>query len=255
MIAELKKVLSASDCLPRHVAIIMDGNGRWAQRQGKMRVIGHKAGVDKVRDAVKFASELKIEALTLFAFSSENWQRPQAEVSLLMELFFTVLSREVKRLDRNNVKLQIIGDTSRFSQKLQDKIANAELRTANNTGLVLNIAANYGGRWDISQACRIVADKVKQGLLEPEQVTEELIGQHISMAHLPELDLLIRTGGDCRISNFLLWQCAYTELYFSECLWPDFGQEQFARALTEYVKTERRYGCTGEQILQTDNNN
>jgi len=248
MIAELKKVLSASDCLPRHVAIIMDGNGRWAQRQGKMRVFGHKAGVDKVRDAVTFANELKINALTLFAFSSENWQRPQAEVTLLMELFFTVLSREVKRLDRNNVKLQIIGDTTRFSQKLQDKIADAQLRTANNTGLVLNIAANYGGRWDIAQACQIVANKVKLGELEPEQVTEQLIGQHISMAHLPELDLLIRTGGDCRISNFLLWQCAYAELYFTECLWPDFDQEEFAKAITGFVATERRYGCTGEQV-------
>lgn len=248
MFAELNNKLQASDCLPRHVAIIMDGNGRWAQRQGKRRVMGHKAGVDKVRDAVKFASELKLEALTLFAFSSENWQRPQAEVSVLMELFFTVLSREVKRLDRNNIKLKIIGDISRFSQKLQDKIAKAEQKTAHNTGLVLNIAANYGGRWDITQACRVVAEKVQQGQLEPDQISEQVIGQHTSLSQLPELDLLIRTGGDCRISNFLLWQCAYAEFYFTDCLWPDFDQQEFVKALTGFVATERRYGCTGEQV-------
>ncbi|NRA71597.1 MAG: di-trans,poly-cis-decaprenylcistransferase [Gammaproteobacteria bacterium] len=248
MNADLIKEFSGVKGLPRHVAIILDGNGRWAQRQGKLRVMGHKAGVERVRDAVKFASELNIEALTLFAFSSENWQRPQAEVSVLMELFFTVLSREAKRLSRNNVKLKIIGDTSRFSQKLQDKIANAELITANNTGLVLNIAANYGGRWDITQACQTVAEKVQQGLITPQDITEDTINQHVSMSQLPELDLLIRTGGDCRVSNFLLWQCAYAEFYFTDCLWPDFDDTEFAKALSEFMVTQRRFGCTGEQV-------
>ena len=248
MNADLIKEFSGVKGLPRHVAIILDGNGRWAQRQGKLRVMGHKAGVERVRDAVKFASELNIEALTLFAFSSENWQRPQAEVSVLMELFFTVLSREAKRLSRNNVKLKIIGDKSRFSQKLQDKIANAELITANNTGLVLNIAANYGGRWDITQACQTVAEKVQQGLITPQDITEDTINQHVSMSQLPELDLLIRTGGDCRVSNFLLWQCAYAEFYFTDCLWPDFDDTEFAKALSEFMVTQRRFGCTGEQV-------
>lgn len=248
MNADLIKEFSGVPGMPRHVAIILDGNGRWAQRQGKLRVMGHKAGVERVRDAVRFASELKIEALTLFAFSSENWQRPQAEVSVLMELFFTVLSREAKRLSRHNVKLKIIGDTSRFSQKLQDKIANAELITASNTGLVLNIAANYGGRWDITQACQKVAEKVQQGLLDPQDITEETINQFVSMSQLPELDLLIRTGGDCRISNFLLWQCAYAEFYFTDCLWPDFNDAEFGKALSEFIATQRRFGCTGEQV-------
>ena len=248
MIADLKNQLLNSDYLPRHVAIIMDGNGRWAQRQGKLRVMGHKAGVDKVREAVQLASELKLDALTLFAFSSENWQRPESEVSLLMELFFTVLSREVKRLDRNNVKLKIIGDISRFSSKLQQQIAKAEQKTQSNTGLTLNVAANYGGRWDITQACRHVAEQVKQGTLAPEDITEQTINQYISMNQLPDLDLLIRTGGDCRISNFLLWQCAYAELHFTDCLWPDFDQNEFAKALIGFAGTERRYGCTGEQV-------
>jgi undecaprenyl diphosphate synthase len=245
---QFKTQLMASNKLPQHIAIIMDGNGRWAQRQGKRRVMGHKAGVDRVRETVKVASELKIKSLTLFAFSSENWQRPVEEVSLLMELFFTVLSREVNKLNRNNVKLKVIGDISRFSEKLQQKIAKAEHKTEKNTGLMLNIAANYGGRWDITQACQQLASRVAAGEILASDITEEAISQHICTAHLPALDLMIRTGGDCRISNFLLWQAAYTELNFSNTLWPDFDELELLNILADFANVERRFGCTGEQI-------
>ncbi|MDP2559992.1 isoprenyl transferase [Psychrobium sp. 1_MG-2023] len=248
MSTELKSQLLNSGNLPSHVAIIMDGNGRWAVRQGKRRVMGHKAGVEMVRESVKLASELKLGALTLFAFSSENWRRPAEEVSVLMELFFTVLSREVKRLNRNNVKLQVIGDTCRFSDRLRNKIAKAEELTANNTGLVLSIAANYGGRWDITQACQQLATKVADGQMAASDITEELINQHTCTAQLPELDLMIRSGGDCRISNFLLWQSAYTELYFTDTLWPDFNEAEFLTALAKFADVERRFGCTSEQV-------
>lgn len=246
---QFKTQLMASNNLPKHVAIIMDGNGRWAQRQGKRRVMGHKAGVDRVREAVKVASEINIESLTLFAFSSENWQRPADEVSLLMELFFTVLSREVNKLHRNNVKLTIIGDISRFSEKLQKKIAKAEEKTENNTGLMLNVAANYGGRWDITQACKKLAIDVHEGKLSPDDITEALIEKHICTTHLPPLDLMIRTGGDCRISNFLLWQAAYTELHFSDTLWPDFDEQELLNVVADFANVERRFGCTSEQVI------
>jgi len=251
MSEQLKSQLLECDTLPAHVAIIMDGNGRWAQRLGKRRVIGHKAGVEKVREVVKIASELKIKALTLFAFSSENWQRPADEVSVLMELFLTVLSLEIKRLNRNNVKLNVIGDTSRFSEKLQKKIINAQELTKDNSGLILNIAANYGGRWDVTQACQKLAVLVEQGKLAASDISEELIEQHICTAQLPELDLLIRSGGDCRISNFLLWQAAYAELYFTDTLWPDFDQNEFLKAIASFAKVERRFGCTSEQVIAT----
>ncbi len=251
MSEQLKAQLLGCDDLPSHVAIIMDGNGRWAQRMGKRRVVGHKAGVDKVREVVKTASELNLKALTLFAFSSENWQRPADEVSVLMELFLTVLSLEIKRLNRNNVKLSIIGDTTRFSDKLQTKIKNAQDLTKDNTGLVLNIAANYGGRWDVTQACQQLAGLVQQGKLSPEDISEELINQYVCTAQLPELDLLIRSGGDCRISNFLLWQAAYAELYFTETLWPDFDENEFLKAIASFSQVERRFGCTSEQVVAT----
>ena len=245
--------------LPQHVAIIMDGNGRWAERRGKNRIMGHKAGVEAVRETVKLAQRYGVKVLTLYAFSSENWRRPATEVSLLMDLFLTVLSREVKRLDRNNVKLQIIGDTSRFSDKLQQKIAAAEQLTANNDGLVLNVAANYGGRWDVANAARQLAVKVQAGELQPEEIDEDLLHPYTAMADLPAPDLLIRTGGDYRISNFLLWQLAYAEFYFTETLWPDFDDGVFKEALASFVSRERRFGCTGEQArsqleLQKQNN-
>ena len=236
--------------LPKHIAIIMDGNGRWAQAQGKPRVFGHKKGVDAVRNAVMFCQKLEIPSLTLFAFSSENWQRPEQEVSTLMELFMFVLTKEVKKLHKNNVRLRIMGELSRFSDKLQKRVAEAETLTKNNTGLCLNIAANYGGRWDITQATQKVVALVSEGKIKNEDINEDLISEHIMMADQPDLDLLIRTGGDLRISNFLLWQAAYAELYFTDILWPDFNDEAFADSIACFVSRERRFGCTGEQIKQ-----
>jgi undecaprenyl diphosphate synthase len=236
--------------LPRHVAIIMDGNGRWAQAKGKPRVFGHKKGVESVRNAVKFCRQLNIESLTLFAFSSENWRRPEQEVTTLMELFMFVLTNEVKKLDKNNVKLKVIGDISRFSDKLQKSVQKAEQLTANNTGLTLNIAANYGGQWDIAQAAKQLAKQVEAGNLSADDIDENALSQYISMHEQAPLDLLIRTGGDLRISNFLLWQAAYAELYFTDTLWPDFNEQAFADAIACYVSRERRFGCTGEQIKE-----
>lgn len=237
--------------VPRHVAIIMDGNGRWAKKRLMPRIAGHRAGVDSVRAIVQRCGEVGVTALTLFAFSSENWRRPESEVGLLMELFLMALQRETKKLSQSNVRLQVIGDRSRFSEKLQQEIANAEALTANNTGLVLSVAANYGGRWDIAQAARLVAEKVKAGLVEPDAVDEVLLGQHMAMAELPEPDLFIRTGGEQRISNFLLWQLAYSELYFTDTLWPDFKQEEFDLALKSFIGRQRRFGRTGDQVEQT----
>ena len=236
--------------LPKHIAIIMDGNGRWAQNRGKPRVFAHKKGVESVRRSVQFCTNLGIKSLTLFAFSSENWRRPADEVSTLMELFLLVLTKEVKKLHKNNVKLQIIGDLSRFSDKLQQRVCEAQTLTKDNQGLCLNIAANYGGRWDIVQAAQKLAAEVEQGNLQSSDITEEILSEHITMAEQPPLDLLIRTGGDLRISNFLLWQAAYAELYFCDTLWPDFDDEAFANAIACYVSRERRFGCTGEQIKQ-----
>lgn len=241
---------NASSSLPRHVAIIMDGNGRWAQNRGKMRVFGHKAGVKSVREAVTFAARARMEALTLFAFSSENWRRPEGEVNALMELFLTVLGREVKKLHSNGIRLKVIGDTARFSERLQAKIAKAEALTAGNQGLTLNIAANYGGQWDIAQAARKLARAVAAGELDAESIDEAALTQQVCMADLPPVDLLIRTGGDHRISNFVLWQLAYAELYFTPVLWPDFDEAEFSGAVASFVARERRFGCTGEQIRE-----
>lgn len=234
--------------LPKHVAIIMDGNGRWAQIQGKPRVMGHKAGVKAVRRAVSAASQLGIQSLTLFAFSSENWRRPDKEVSLLMELFFTVLQREIKLLDKNQVKLNIIGDISRFSARLQKQIRAAETKTASNTGLILNVAANYGGRWDILQAAQKLAEKVETGEMTSSQFTEEALSEHLCMQNQSEVDLMIRTGGDYRISNFVLWQAAYAELVFLDTLWPDFDEQAFHEAIATFASRQRRFGLTGSQI-------
>ena len=228
----------------------MDGNGRWAQAKGKPRVFGHKKGVESVRNAVKFCRQLNIESLTLFAFSSENWRRPEQEVSTLMELFMFVLTNEVKKLDKNNVKLKVIGDISRFSEKLQKSVAKAEQMTMDNTGLTLNIAANYGGQWDIANAAKQLAKQVENGEIAADDIDETKLSQYISMQEQAPLDLLIRTGGDLRISNFLLWQAAYAELYFTDTLWPDFNEQAFADAIACYVSRERRFGCTGEQIKE-----
>ncbi|GAL07640.1 undecaprenyl diphosphate synthase [Photobacterium aphoticum] len=211
-------------------------------------MFGHKAGVEAVRKAVSTANRLGIKVVTLFAFSSENWRRPEDEVSLLMELFMTVLGREVKRLHKNNIRLRIIGDTARFSSRLQQKIAEAEALTADNTGMVLNVAANYGGQWDILQATKRLAQQVAEQGLTASDITEDMLAAGLTTADLPDVDLLIRTSGECRISNFMLWQAAYAELYFTEQHWPDFDEASFAQAVAWFVNRERRFGCTGEQI-------
>jgi len=234
--------------MPQHVAIIMDGNGRWAKKKRKIRTFGHKAGVKAVRASVSYALKNGVRVLTLFAFSSENWNRPAEEVGVLMELFNMVLGSEVKKLHKNNVRLRIIGDTSRFDSKLVDKINEAEALTENNNSLVLNIAANYGGRWDIVNAAKELMLKVQAGNLAVADINEESFARHTCAADLPAVDLLIRTGGEQRISNFLLWQIAYAELYFSEIFWPDFDEATFQVAVDAFTDRQRRFGKTSEQV-------
>jgi len=238
---------------PRHIAIIMDGNGRWAEKRFMPRTMGHKAGVKAVRNIVEYCVKEQIEVLSLFAFSSENWRRPKKEIEILMDLFMGTLQSQVDKLDKNNIKLRIIGDKTAFSIKLQDKIAQAELQTENNPGLTLVIAANYGGRWDISQAFQQISKKIAAGELLAKDISEELIGRFLCTAELPEPDLFIRTGGEQRISNFLLWQLAYTEFYFTNALWPDFDQALLSDAIASFKGRERRFGQTGSQVLNSSN--
>lgn len=238
-----KQVPQTQD-LPQHVAVIMDGNGRWAKKRFLPRVAGHQRGLESVRQMVKACVRREIKYLTLFAFSSENWRRPAEEVTFLMSLFMEALDREVKKLHEANVVLKLIGDRSLFNQALQQKMLEAEQKTQENSGLILTIAVNYGGRWDIMQAInRMLADKgVTAGL------TEADLAPYLCMSDAPEPDLFIRTGGETRISNFLLWQLAYTELYFTPTLWPDFDDAAFEAALSSYRQRERRFGRTSEQL-------
>ena len=230
--------------VPRHVAIIMDGNGRWATKRFMPRVAGHVKGVEAVRGVVEACALRGVEYLTLFAFSSENWRRPEEEVSLLMRLFVTALEREVSKMHANNIRLKVVGDLSRFDPKLQEMIAAAERRTANNTRLTVTVCANYGGRWDIMQATgKMVA--ANPGATE---FTEDQLAGHLAMAYAPEPDLFIRTGGEQRMSNFLLWQLAYSELYFSDVYWPDFDVKALDAAIASYQARERRFGRTGDQL-------
>jgi undecaprenyl diphosphate synthase len=231
----------------RHAAIIMDGNNRWAKQHGKMGISGHRAGVERIRDVLAAASDLNVEALTLFAFSSENWRRPPKEVEALMGLFVSYLKREAKQLAKEDVRLKVIGRRDRFSSKLLDTIEKAET-IASEGSRTLVIAADYGGCWDIVNSARELAVKVASGELKPEQISEELISEHISTSDLPPLDLLIRTGGEYRISNFLLWQAAYAELHFSPVLWPDFGKVEFKMAVEDFYSRQRRFGKTSDQI-------
>jgi undecaprenyl diphosphate synthase len=236
--------------LPRHIAIIMDGNGRWARARLLPRYVGHREGVKAVRRIVEACRNKGIRALTLFAFSSENWRRPSEEVGLLLDLFIRTLRKEVETLYRNGIRMRFIGDHSVFPKDLRELILQAEIRTRMNSGLDLVIAANYGGHWDITQACRAVAVRVARGELRPEDITPQVLAGGISMADLPEPDLFIRTGGEQRISNFLLWQLAYTELYFTEILWPAFDEQALEEALESYASRQRRFGRTGEQVEQ-----
>nr|WP_269533516.1 polyprenyl diphosphate synthase [Chitinimonas sp. BJYL2] len=232
--------------VPAHVAIIMDGNGRWAKKRLLPRIAGHKQGVETVREAVKACSELGVRYLTLFAFSSENWRRPEEEVSFLMGLFIAALEREIDKLDRNDIRLRLVGRRDRFSPQIVSLIEAAEARTAGNTGLTLTIAADYGGRWDILQATQAML------IARPELLAsgygEDDLAPYLAMAYAPEPDLFIRTGGEARVSNFLLWQLAYTELYFTDLFWPDFDRAALEAAIASYCQRERRFGRTSEQL-------
>ncbi|VAW98790.1 Undecaprenyl diphosphate synthase [hydrothermal vent metagenome] len=238
--------------LPKHVAIIMDGNGRWAERRTLPRFSGHRAGVETLRSIVQMSAELGIKSLTLFAFSSENWRRPKKEVGLLMELFMTALGREVSRLHETGVKLKIIGDLQAFPAKLQKRINDSMHLTKDNAGLQVNIAANYGGKWDIVQATKKIVELVNNGEITSDEVTDELLNEHLCMCDQPEPDLFIRTGGEQRISNFLIWQLAYSELYFTRVLWPDFDRDEYAKAITSFATRQRRFGRTGAQVIESD---
>jgi undecaprenyl diphosphate synthase len=240
----------SADKLPRHVAIIMDGNGRWAEQRHLPRIAGHRRGVEAVREAVKECAKRGIGVLTLFAFSSENWQRPPQEVGLLMELFITSLRRETKMLQENHIQLRVIGERSALNDKLQQEIASVEAVTRANDRLVLVVAANYGGRWDITQATRKLAWQARLGKIDPDEITPAHLEAHLSLRGLPEPDLFIRTSGEQRLSNFLLWQLAYTELYFTEVLWPDFDSAALNAALASYASRQRRFGHTREQVEQ-----
>ncbi len=236
--------------IPKHLAIIMDGNGRWATKRFLPRVAGHSQGLNTVREIVKECGDLGVEYLTLFAFSSENWRRPAEEVGFLMKLFLTALEKEVSRLDKNNVRLRVVGDLTRFDEQIQERVVQAEEKTAHNTGLNLTIAANYGGRWDMLQA--VSACLKANPDLTPEGVTEALLTPHLSMSYAPEPDLFIRTGGEQRISNFLLWQLAYTELYFTDLLWPDFDNKALQASFAWYRERERRFGRTSAQVIDAE---
>ena len=242
------RVIPGANTMPRHVAIIMDGNGRWAKKRFLPRFAGHRRGVETVRDMVKRCLAHGIEYLTLFAFSSENWRRPEEEVSLLMQLFVRALQHEVSKLNRNGVRLRVVGDMSRFDPELQSLIRDSEQKTATNEKLVLTIAANYGGRWDILQAVNKMTanDPAHSG-----EWVEDDLAPFLSMSYAPEPDLFIRTGGEQRVSNFLLWQLAYTEFYFTETLWPEFDEQAFDAALVSFQRRERRFGRTSEQLADS----
>ncbi len=234
--------------IPAHIAIVMDGNGRWALQRNRPRSMGHNAGLKALRSVIEHCGKLGVGELTVFAFSSENWGRPESEVSRLMDLFMRALDREAKELNENNVRIRFIGDVGAFSSALQQKIHQAQAQTAGNTRLTFNVAVNYGGRWDIVQATRKLAEDCSRGLLKPEAINEELLAKQICLNQSKDPDLLIRTGGEMRISNFLLWQFAYTELHFTPTLWPDFGPECLDQAITFFQSRERRFGLTGEQV-------
>ena len=234
--------------LPKHIAIIMDGNGRWAKEQGQDRLFGHYHGVISVRKVVEAATEIGIEYLTLYAFSTENWDRPQAEVSGLMTLFVDTITKEVPDLHKNNIKLHFIGNLDMLPKEAQEALSNAMEITAQNTGLTLIIALSYSSRWELVEATKRIAQKVLNGSLDMEHITEAEISENLTTSEFPDPELMIRTSGECRISNFLLYQLAYAELYFTDTLWPAFGKEDLIKALSEYQSRERRFGKTSEQI-------
>ena len=234
--------------LPKHVAIIMDGNGRWAKQQGKIRTFGHQHGVTAVRETTEAAAELGIEYLTLYAFSTENWNRPRFEIDALMQLLVSTVSSEIKTLTSNDIRLHTIGNTSSLPSRVSKNLAEAVSNTANNKRMNLVLALSYSSRWELTNAMKQIAEKVKNGLINPESIDESVISEHLCTASIPDPELLIRTGGEHRISNYLLWQIAYAELYFTEKLWPDFRREDFYEAIVNYQARERRFGQVSEQI-------
>jgi undecaprenyl diphosphate synthase len=239
--------------VPQHIAIIMDGNGRWAEVRGKARTAGHNAGIEPVRMCVRECARRGVGALTLFAFSSENWRRPAQEVSTLMGLFVEALDREVDELHANNVRLRLIGARQQLAVRLQQRVAAAEALTAQNTGLKLQIAVSYGGRWDLVEAARELARRCASGELRPEDIDEDALSARLQLADVPDPDLFIRTGGEHRISNFLLWNLAYTELWFCDTLWPEFGVADLEAALADFASRDRRFGRTGDQVRAVRN--
>ena len=238
----------AKSTIPRHVAVIMDGNGRWARQRSLPRHAGHRAGVKSVRTIVENSARCGVEYLTLFAFSSENWRRPEEEVGMLMSLFLEALRREVKDLHKNNVRLRFIGERERLNDKLREKIGDAEALTAKNGGLRLQVAVAYGGRWDIVEAARSVAARAASGEISTDDIDDAAFAAELQLGSAPDPDLLIRTGGEQRISNFLLWNLAYAELWFTDVLWPDFDEAEFDAALAHFSRRQRRYGHTGDQL-------
>lgn len=234
--------------LPRHLAIIMDGNGRWAKQKGELRTFGHQHGVKSVREAVETSAELGIEFLTLYAFSTENWNRPKYEINALMELLVSTIHMELPTLEKNNIRLKTIGDTSDLPEKCQIELADAMEKTSGNKRMTLVLALSYSGRWEIAQAMKDIAIDLEKGALKKEDITEALISSRLNGSFMPDPELLIRTSGECRVSNFLLWQIAYTEFYFTEKLWPDFTREDLYQALISFQNRERRFGMISEQI-------
>ena len=237
--------------LPKHIAIIMDGNGRWAQSQGKNRLFGHRNGTEAVHKVVEAAARLKIEHLTLYAFSTENWNRPKLEVSTLMDLLIKALRRELNKMIKNNIQLRSIGDISKLPIEVEKELLETIEKTSQNTGMILTLALNYGAHQELTHAVRQIAAKVKNNIISLENVDETIINEHLYTQNLPAVDLLIRTSGEQRISNFLLWQIAYAELYFSEVFWPDFNERHFEDAIISYQKRERRFGKTSEQLTHS----
>jgi undecaprenyl diphosphate synthase len=242
--------MNVSGALPQHIAIIMDGNGRWAEKRNRPRTLGHRAGVKAVQVCIEFCINRNIRALTLFAFSSENWKRPEEEVGALMKLFLHLLDNEIEEMHRRGIRIQFIGAREDFSADIQQRMLRAESLTAQNTHLLLNIAASYGGRWDITQVARKLAQRCANGELRSDDINEELLSRELCLNNQPAPDLFIRTGGDFRISNFLLWQLAYTELWFTQTLWPDLDETVLEQAVMDYRQRERRFGLTSAQIQQ-----
>lgn len=234
--------------LPEHIAIVMDGNGRWAEARGEPRTAGHRAGIEPVRRTIRECARLGVRALTLFAFSSENWRRPETEVATLMSLFMDALDREVEELHSNGVRLRIIGNRQSLAVRLQQRIAEAEALTAANARLDLQVAVSYGGRWDLVEAARRLAARAASGALRPADIDEAALAAELQLSELPDPDLFIRTGGDHRVSNFLLWNIAYAELFFTDTLWPDFDERVLAEAIADFESRERRFGLTGGQV-------